>query len=140
VPIDVPEPAPTATFADPCLRRVLAIWAIGQLEDELANARDALKAIAAIPPPESELVAAALQALPEDEQDARMELFAIAFAAGHRELVVDRDAGERRGMEVHPSSRTRTGCEVTIVRDVDAIEAHTPCLHSRQPCIYSTSD
>ncbi len=86
-PIDVPEPAPTATFADPCLRRVLALWAIGQLEDELPAARDALKAIVAIPPPESELVAAALKVLPEDQQDARMELFAIAFAAGHRDLV-----------------------------------------------------
>jgi hypothetical protein len=86
-PIDVREPAPDATLADPCLRRVLAMWAIGQLDDELPNARDALKAIVAIPPPESELVAIALKALPEEQQDARMELFAIAFAAGHRELV-----------------------------------------------------
>ena len=50
------------------------------------------------------------------------------------------DAGERRGMEIHPSTRARIGCEVTITRDDDAIDAHTPCLHSRQPCIYSTSD
>jgi hypothetical protein len=86
-PIDVPEPAAAATLADPCLRRVLAMWAINQLEDELANALDPLRAIAAIPPPESELVAIALKALPESEQAARLELFAIAFAAGHRELV-----------------------------------------------------
>jgi hypothetical protein len=86
-PIDVPEPAADATLADPCLRRVLAMWAIGQLEDELATARDALRALVAIPPPESELVAIALKAVPEDQQDLRLELFTIAFAAGHRELV-----------------------------------------------------
>jgi hypothetical protein len=85
-PIDVPEPAADATLADPCLRRVLAMWAINQLEDEVATARDALRAIAAIPPPESELVAIALKALPESDHDGRLELYAIAFAAGHREL------------------------------------------------------
>jgi hypothetical protein len=87
-PFDVPEPGPDATFADPCLRRLLAIWAINQLdEDTVAGARDALRAIAAIPPPESELVAAALKALPETDQDGRLELDVIAFKAGHRELV-----------------------------------------------------
>jgi hypothetical protein len=86
--IDVPEPAADATLADPCLRRLLALWAIGQLDEEdLPAARDALRAIAAIPPPESELVAAALRALPESDHDGRLELYAIAFRAGHRELV-----------------------------------------------------
>ncbi|HEU4611570.1 MAG TPA: hypothetical protein VFS15_05815 [Kofleriaceae bacterium] len=86
--VDVPEPAPAATLADPCLRRLLAIWAISQLEpDQVDQVRDALRAIAAIPPPESELVSAALQALPESDQDGRLELYAIAFRAGHRELV-----------------------------------------------------
>ncbi len=86
--VDVPEPTPSATLADPCLRRLLAIWAIGQLDgDQLVGAKGALRAIAAIPPPESELVAVALDALPETDQDGRLELFAIAFAAGHRELV-----------------------------------------------------
>jgi hypothetical protein len=86
--VDVPEPAADATLADPCLRRLLALWAIGQLdEDDLPGARDALRAIAAIPPPESELVAAALRALPESDHDGRLELYAIAFGAGHRELV-----------------------------------------------------
>lgn len=86
--VDVPEPTASATFADPCLRRLLAIWALGQLDaDQLAGARDALRAIVAIPPPESELVSAALQALPESDQDGRLELYAIAFGAGHRELV-----------------------------------------------------
>src|SRR6185503_18965502 len=41
-PIDVPEPAPSATLVDPCLRRVLAIWAISQLDDH-SGVRDALR-------------------------------------------------------------------------------------------------
>lgn len=87
-PVDVPEPAHVATFDDPCLRRVLAIWALTQLEgDDTSAARDALRAIAAIPPPESELTAVALKTLPESDQDGRLELAAIAFRAGHRELV-----------------------------------------------------
>ena len=87
-PLDLPEPAPDATLADPCLRRVLAIWALSQLEDDqLAPVRDALRAIVAIPPPESELTAAALKALPETDHAGRLELLALAFRAGHRELV-----------------------------------------------------
>jgi hypothetical protein len=87
-PIDVDPPAPDATFDDPCLRRMLAMWAIGSLDDaDLPAARDALRAIAAIPPPESQLVATALDVYPETDHAARLELRAIAFAAGHRELV-----------------------------------------------------
>lgn len=87
-PIDVPDPAPSATLADPCLRRLLALWSIGQLGDaHVDGARDALRAIVAIPPPESELVAAAFSALPETDHAGRLELYAIAFRAGHRELV-----------------------------------------------------
>jgi hypothetical protein len=87
-PIDVPEPAADATLADPCLRRILAIWAITQLApDDLAGVRDPLRAIVAIPPPESELTATALKALPESDHDGRLELFASAFRHGHRDLV-----------------------------------------------------
>ncbi len=87
-PVDVPEPGFGDTLADPCLRRVLAIWSLTQLQgDDLSGVRDALRAIAAIPPPESELTAVALKVLPESDQDGRLELAAIAFRAGHRELV-----------------------------------------------------
>jgi hypothetical protein len=87
-PVDVDPPAPGADFDDPCLRRMLALWAIEELDDaQSLSAYDALKGIAAIPPPESQLVAAALDALPESEQDKRLELRAIAMRAGHRELV-----------------------------------------------------
>ncbi|MGE5184773.1 MAG: hypothetical protein ACM31C_22025 [Acidobacteriota bacterium] len=88
VPLDVQSPSPTATLADPCLRRLLALWSIAQLDDtDLPRVRDALRAIAAIPPPESQLVASALKAIPETDQDGRLELYAAAWAAGQHELV-----------------------------------------------------
>ncbi len=87
-PVDIDPPAPSADFDDPCLRRMLALWAIEELDDaQTLAAYDALKAIAAIPPPESQLIAAVLDAVPETEQDKLLELRAIAMRAGHRELV-----------------------------------------------------
>ncbi|MBV8759836.1 MAG: hypothetical protein JO257_21280 [Deltaproteobacteria bacterium] len=86
VPADLPAPAPTAGLDDPCLRRLLALWSIAQLEpDQLP--KDVLRAIAALPPPESQLVGTAIRAVPESEQDFRLELLAIAWQAGQRELV-----------------------------------------------------
>jgi hypothetical protein len=85
---DVDPPRPTATLADPCLRRLLALWSITQLDDDdLPNVRAAFRAISTIPPPESQLVAAAIQRLPEDDHDARFELLAIAWKAGQRDVV-----------------------------------------------------
>lgn len=92
--LDIDPPAPGATFDDPCLRRMLAMWAIGSLdESDLPAARTALRAIAKIPPPESQLVATALDVDPETDHAARLELRAIAFAAGHRELVNGKVSG-----------------------------------------------
>ena len=86
VPGDVPPPAPTAGLDDPCLRRLLALWSLAQLEpDQLP--KDALRAIAALPPPESQLVANAIRMVPESEQDFRLELLAIAWQAGQRDVV-----------------------------------------------------
>jgi hypothetical protein len=88
VPLDVESPAMTATLTDPCLRRLLALWSLAQLEPEdLPRVRDALRAIVAIPPPESQLVARALGAVPETDLDGRLELLAIAWTAGQHELV-----------------------------------------------------
>lgn len=85
--LDVPPPAETATFADPCLRRLLALWSLAAIEPEdVPQIPDALRAIAAIPPPESQLIAAAIQAIPETDQDRRLELVAIAYRAGQRDL------------------------------------------------------
>jgi hypothetical protein len=85
---DVEQPADTAGFTDPCLRRLLALWSFERLsDDDLPAIHDALLAIAALPPPESELVASAIYAAPEDDQDARLALVAAAWRAGQREVV-----------------------------------------------------
>ncbi|HTL38338.1 MAG TPA: hypothetical protein VL326_34645 [Kofleriaceae bacterium] len=87
-PLDVPDPLPTSTFDDPCLRRVLALWALEQIDDDdLQWVRDSLKSIVAIPPPESLLVATALRVVPDDAQDFKLELMAIAQNAGHGDIV-----------------------------------------------------
>jgi hypothetical protein len=87
-PVDLPDPAPTATLSDPCLRRLLALWALSRVDgDLLPRVHDALRAIVALPPPESQLVATAIKAVPETDQDGRLELLAIAFRAGQHELV-----------------------------------------------------
>lgn len=83
---DVPAPAPTATLDDPCLRRKLALWAFGQLDDA-SDLQPAVLAIAALPPPESELVEAAIRAAPAAAQDERLAVLAAAARAGQTELV-----------------------------------------------------
>jgi hypothetical protein len=83
---DVDAPADTAGFDDPCLRRLLALWSIDQIDDASA-VRDALLTIAALPPPESQLVAAAIHTVPEADQDARLAILAAAWRAGQRDLV-----------------------------------------------------
>lgn len=85
---DVPAPSAGAGFDDPCLRRMLGLWALAQVEDDdAASVLPALRAIAALPPPESQLVVAALHAVPEAAQDDRLALIALAWSAGQREVV-----------------------------------------------------
>lgn len=86
--LGMPPPAPTARLGDPCLRRRLAVWSFDRLEAaDIPAIRDALRAIAKLPPPESELVALALRSLPESDNAGRYELLELAWKAGHRELV-----------------------------------------------------
>jgi hypothetical protein len=85
--LDVDPPKPTADMNDPCLRRMLAMWSLGQLEDDdVAGVMDALRAIVTLPPPESELVASALEVIPEKDQDLRLELIDRAYRAGQRDV------------------------------------------------------
>jgi hypothetical protein len=87
-PIEVDPPAPTATLTDPCLRRLLAMWSIDQLEaDDIENVRDAINSIAALPPPESQLVTSAIRAIPEADLDARMKILVTAWKAGQHDVV-----------------------------------------------------
>lgn len=86
--LGMPPPAPSARLGDPCLRRRLAVWSFERLEaEDIPTIRDALRAIVKLPPPESELVALALRALPESDSAGRYELLELAWKAGHRELV-----------------------------------------------------
>lgn len=88
LPVDVPAPAATATLADPCLRRRLAQWAFDEIDTtDVTKLHDALRAIVAIPPPESQLVATALRKLPEADRDGELELLGIAYRAGQHEVV-----------------------------------------------------
>jgi hypothetical protein len=85
---NLPEPTHAAGLADPCLRRLLALWSLAQLEPEdLPKVRDALRAIVAIPPPESQLVATALRAVPDRDQDELLAVIVIAARAGQRDVV-----------------------------------------------------
>ncbi|MBX3154494.1 MAG: hypothetical protein KF773_00715 [Deltaproteobacteria bacterium] len=84
---DVPAPGPDAGVSDPCLRRLLALWSLEQLEPgDLPQVTDSLKAIVAIPAPESQLVVAALRVVPENDHPLRLALLGIAQAAGQREI------------------------------------------------------
>jgi hypothetical protein len=84
---EVAAPTDAAGFDDPCLRRLLALWALDQLDDDASAIKDALLGVAALPPPESQLVAAAIHAVPETDHDARLAMLAAAWRAGQRELV-----------------------------------------------------
>ncbi|MDQ3339223.1 MAG: hypothetical protein M4D80_29015 [Myxococcota bacterium] len=87
-PFDVKEPAQTAGLTDPCLRRLIAIWALDKLDPaDLPKLRDPLRAIVSIPPPESELVAVALSQVPEDDHALRIDLLAHAWRAEQHEVV-----------------------------------------------------
>jgi hypothetical protein len=85
--LDVDPPHETSTLADPCLRRLIALWALQQIDGQDLSLRDALRAIVAIPAPESQLVTAALGVVPEGDQDGKLELLGIAWHAGQHDLV-----------------------------------------------------
>ena len=122
-PPDLGDPAADATLADPCLRRMLALWSLAQLEaEDIPTLKAALRALAALPPPESQLVAHAIDAVPESDQDTRLELLGLADAAGQHELVagklssLDEDHLEHAVLDHHigaaldilPAERHRT--------------------------------
>ena len=118
---DVDAPADTAGFDDPCLRRLLALWALGQLDDgDLPQIKDALLGIAAIPPPESQLVAAAIHTIPEASQDERLQILAIAWRAGQQDLV---DAAAGALDEAHLTAAVQNH-HIAGALDILSAEAH----------------
>lgn len=81
------EAAPNATLADPCLRRELALWALGRLDDADAFAIEReLVALASLPPPEEELVREAFDLVPVGADALLMQMIEAAHAAGQGEI------------------------------------------------------
>ncbi|HEX2685010.1 MAG TPA: hypothetical protein VHN14_00250 [Kofleriaceae bacterium] len=118
---EVDPPAATAGFDDPCLRRLLALWSLAQLDgDGFPAIKDALLGIAAIPPPESQLVASAIHAVPEAEQDTRLAILAIAWRAGQHDLV---DSAIGMLDETHLIAAARQH-HITSALDVLSAEGH----------------
>lgn len=85
---DVAQPDDAATLADPCLRRQLALWSLDQLDDaDLWALPDVARALATLPPPESELVERVMQKAEDDpDQDGHLALIAYATRAGQGEI------------------------------------------------------
>lgn len=77
----------TATLADPCLRRELALWAFGRLDEEDAvGIADTLVSIAGLAAPEEELVSEAFDLVPAGQDALLLRMNEAARAAGHGEL------------------------------------------------------
>jgi hypothetical protein len=77
-----------ADLANPCLRRRLALWALGQLDDaDVPKLADELIALVKIPAPENELAEAAFEAVPHGEtDDLRLQLIEAAIDADRKPL------------------------------------------------------
>ena len=85
---DLEPPQPTDGLDAPCLRRLLALWSIDQLDpQDRPQVRDALLDIVQLPPPESQLIAAVFQTLNEGDHDEQLVFYEAAWAAGQRDLV-----------------------------------------------------
>jgi hypothetical protein len=79
-----PDPAPDATFDDPCLRRAAAFWALSNLDTAaVAQLAPALIAIAAAPANDDDLVGAVVVAAGEQPEALRLDVLRAAAAGGH---------------------------------------------------------
>ncbi len=85
---DLEPPKPTDGFDAPCLRRLLALWSIDQLEaGDRTTVRSDLLDIVRLPPPESQLISAVFQTLNEGDHDEQMLFYETAWDAKQRDLV-----------------------------------------------------
>jgi hypothetical protein len=79
--------SPASTFSDPCLRRELALWALGRLDDDDARTLEReLISLAALPPPEDELVREAFDLVPVGADALLLQMIEAARAAGQGDL------------------------------------------------------
>jgi hypothetical protein len=90
--LEFPELGAEHTLADPCLRRELALWALGELDDDTLHGELAadMIALAGLPPPEEELNRAAL--LRAEDPTLRLQMLDAAERAGS-EQIADENLG-----------------------------------------------
>lgn len=84
--LEFPELGARHQLADPCLRRELALWALGELDDDTLNSELAadLIALAGLPPPEDEINRAAFHRTFDPQL--RMQMLDAAERAGNEQL------------------------------------------------------
>ncbi len=88
-----------STFADPCLRRRLALWATGELQaDDIAIAEQTLFAMLEMEDPEIELPLAALAALERGPEAIRLRAYKVAMAKGIEEKNMSIDGLSEQGL------------------------------------------
>jgi hypothetical protein len=84
------DPVPDATFADPCLRRTVAFWALAHLDNaDVAAMEPELDGLLADPAIDVELVEAILSAAGDQPEATRMTLIAATMRGGHGAAVDD---------------------------------------------------
>ncbi|HEU5059786.1 MAG TPA: hypothetical protein VFU21_24815, partial [Kofleriaceae bacterium] len=72
-----------STFADPCLRRRLAVWALAEIDPaDLEKVKDTLTAMLEMEEPEEELQAAALAAFERGPEPLRLQAYKVAMLRG----------------------------------------------------------
>jgi len=77
-----------STFADPCLRRRLALWALPELDPaDLPKQAAALLAMLEMAEPEAELQPAALAAFERGPEDLRLRAYKVAVGKGMEEKI-----------------------------------------------------
>ncbi len=101
--VELDELDPAATYEDPCLRRRLALWALTQLAPrDVARLGDVLRALVAMPAPETELQAAAFAIVEDDALRLRLlEVAAPELAEREAATLEDEDVLVRAVTELH---------------------------------------
>lgn len=87
--LEFPALAAEHTLSHPCLRRELALWALGELDDDVLFGELAadMIALAGLPPPEDELNRAAL--IRVEDSTLRLQMLDAAERAGNEEIADD---------------------------------------------------
>jgi hypothetical protein len=122
---ELDTPIDAADLGDPCLRRSLALWAFDQLDQaNLEQLRPALDAIAAIPPPESDLVEDALRGDHDNpDQNERLELIVRAWNAGQHDIAGGSLGGldEQHLVEAVRKDHVDPALEILAIQDQRAV-------------------